>query len=460
MIHQAMAMTCPKVEWDRTQPVPMINEWQAPTEMVLAKKLALEDNEEDSEYDSEATEGHQSQNTAPRNMPRQLFDIIWEGTCEGLRAYIREKPEYLNSQDAEGATPLVLAAKFHHADMVQFLADEPMTDARITTHEGRTVLHFLHSFEMDFNTKLIPLLVGKHANIHHQALSGSPATEGTIFSSGIRCCSILNAIMHGNIGLLETLLTASHQEKASSPCRICELGSNFRRILAVALSIFQAEGAQCLIRHIKEYRKNQPIDFDKIRVWAGQDLVHLHEVPFKSVVIEASDLPESFFRAINYGSKYANALQKTIDLLLWITPNDEGLETMVYSMLTSAVKSNSVDAVQILLQQAKQQGFRKRWWLQGPLDDSPLMLSISYGFRDIYTILLKEDPSILQDYVDVTCWEPLCKHYPTKKARLFAAVLGKPMPEVKRNDWKHRLNVVQRAIWVFVKANHQDKFFL
>lgn len=154
------------------------------------------------------------------------------------------------------------------------------------------------------------------------------------------------------------------------------------------------------------------------------------------------------------------ALEQTIGFLLSVGESDDNLEDMMYSMLKSAVKSNSTDAVKVLLDQAKQRGFRRRWWLRGPVDDSPFMLSLSHGFREVYGILLHEEPTIMQEYAHLPCWEPLCRHQPTKREEYLAALLGRPRPQIAEHEREHKLNLVQRALWIFIRANHQDKFFL
>lgn len=438
----------------------MIDETQTLPPISLKNEEMFQNSDDESFSDSENDEDRQTRAMSPTTMPQELIDILIEGTFEQLQSYIRMNPEHMNAQDAEGATPLVLAAKLHRPEMVEFLAKEPMTDASITTHAGRTVLHFLPSFDNELNIELVPLLVKRHAGLHREALPAPLAGGSAIFSSGIRCCSILNAILHDNILLLKLLLAAAHQEDAQQPCRICDVGSDFRRILAIALSTFQAEGADCLVRHVWDNRKTKDVDFNQIRVWAGRDLLPLHEVPFNSVAIGASDLPESFFRAIHYGGKYSMALEQTISFLLSVSDSDGNFEDMVYSMLKSAVKSNSTDAVKILLDQAKQRGFRRRWWLRGPVDDSPFMLSLSHGFREVYGMFLHEEPTIMQEYAHLPCWEPLCRHQPTKREEYLAALLGRPRPQIAENERKHKLNLVQRALWIFIRANHQDKFFL
>jgi hypothetical protein len=82
----------------------------------------------------------------------------------------------------------------------------------------------------------------------------------------------------------------------------------------------------------------------------------LHKVPFNSLAIAAIDLPESFFRAINYGDKYANALERTICFLL---TTEKDTVSLSYSMLTEAIARYSVDAVNIILREGGKRGFSK-----------------------------------------------------------------------------------------------------
>lgn len=440
-------------EDETNEPVPEIQEPQAENDSTL-----LEESEYEFESDSEYTTDHTARTSALVSMPQKLSDIFGRGNREELQAYLENEPELLNSQDSEGNTPLVLAAKGQHVDMLQFLVSQAHVDASIPNNSEHTVLHFLPALDVGAIKDLVPKLVGKNADINHEALPVSLGTEDTIFTTGIRCCSILNAILHQNMVLLECLLEASHTEEASHACRICEAGSRFRRILAVSLSIFRADALNELLNHLKAHDKMKDIDINSIRVWADQQLLPIHMVPFKSVAIGALDLPESFFRAISFGAGCSEALENTIKFLL---ATQEDKEQLSYLMLTAAVENNSVDAVRFLLREAKARGFPVRWWVKGPLDTCPLMLSISFGFRGAFKLLMEDEPAILQSALHLQCWRGYCYyHRPSWWKRLLGILIGRPAKELPVETRTHRSNQVQRAIWLLVDAKHQDSFFL
>jgi hypothetical protein len=462
-LHLSMGLPCPAASTGflaESQQFPLIEEAQPAVEAEFADKETLQGSDDGFVSDSEGSEAeHHTRVVCVRVMPRELAEIVSEGTCEQLCQYLEQNPEYLNSQDADGETPLVRAARHQQLDMLRLLGDKLGSDASINTRAGRTVLHFLSSFDETSVRELVPPLVRCGADLYHEALPVPSATDGTIFSSGIQCCPILNAILHGNLALLESLLEVAHNDE-SIPCKMCEAGSRFRRTIAISLSIFQAKATKMLVDHVKSHGNGKDIGLKKIRVWAGQDLLPLHKVPFKSVAIGALDLPESFFRAINYGSEYNEAMHQTIDFLLSMEDTAEKVKKLAYTMLIAAVNSNSVDAVRILLDQGRQREFPRRWWLQGPLDDSPFMLSIRHGHREVFRLFLKDEPAILKNHIELACWRKLCIHRPAMYKRYLAMLLGQNKLEVEERERKHKINPAQRAIWLFINSDHQDTFFL
>jgi hypothetical protein len=450
------------------EPVPVIQEPDTENDSTL-----LEECEDELESGSEYTIGHSVRTSAVISMPKKLSDMFGRATQEELQAYFENEPDFLNSQDTEGNTPLILAAKGQHIDLLTFLVSHAHVDASITNNLEQTILHYLPALDVGPIKDLVPKLVGKHADINHEALPAPLGTEDTLFTTGIRCCSILNAILHQNMALLDCLLEASHTEEAGHACRICEAGSRFRRILAVSLSIFHAAALNALLNHMKAHDKIKGIHVSSIQVWANQQLLPIHMLPFKSVAVAALDLPESFFRAISYGPSCSEALENTIKFLL-ATQNDK--ERLSYLMLTAAVENNSVDAVRFLLQEAKARGFPAQWWVKGPLDTCPLMLSISFGFRGAFKLLMEDEPAIFRSALYLKCWlgdpgDPgdlgdlgdlgnHCSHRPSRWKRRWGALIGRPAKDLPVEMRTHRLNQVQRAIWLLVDAKHQDSFFL
>ncbi|KAI1345647.1 hypothetical protein F5Y01DRAFT_320549 [Xylaria sp. FL0043] len=393
-----------------------------------------------------------------RKMPDELFDTIISGTLEALQTYLQGNPEDLNSRDVEGNTLLLLAARRQRVDMLKLLVDQIDLDADIPNRSGHTVLHFLPVFDNATVRDLVPKLVQRRADIHREALAMPLGTEDVVLTPGIRCCSILNAILHGNLTLLECLLEASHAESSISQCQICETASRFRRILAVSLSIFQAGALAMLVAHVRARGNREDVGLETIKVWAGSNLLPLHEVPFDSVAIGALDLPDALFRAMKYGKRYVEALEETIALLLF---TEKHVEALAYSMISEAVESNNREAVRYLLKEGERRQFKKSWWIRGPLDRSPFLRSISLGFREIFKLFLDYDPTVFQRRMEVGCWLPACKHRRKLWDQYRRVLLGHSRQTLlPASEKKHDFNPVKRALWLLIDSNHQDCFFL
>ncbi|KAI1293939.1 hypothetical protein F5Y03DRAFT_326883 [Xylaria venustula] len=415
-----------------------------------------------SDYDSDSDDiiVSQARVATLKKMPSKFRDILDCGTLEALQAYMQDNPEDLNSQDIEGNTPLILAAKRQQVEMLKFLLNQEDVDAGIPNRTGHTVLHFLPTFDDETIQDLVPRLVQRRADLHREALAMPLRSEDVVLVPEIRCCSILNAILHGNLTLLKCLLEASHTEGVNNQCQICEAASRFRRVLAVSLSIFQAGALAILVAHVRDKGNRQNIGLKAIKVWAGSRLLPLHKVPFNSVAIGALDLPDSLFRAMNYGKHYVEALEETITLLL-STETEANVEDLAYSMMTEAVESNNWGAVQFLLREGEKRQFPKSFWMRGPLDRSPFMRSISLGFREIFKLFLEHDPTLLQKRVTIPCWLPLCRHKRKKRDQYTRVLLGHSRDAfLPKSEKKHEFNLVQRALWLLVDSSHQDIFFL
>ncbi|KAI1419578.1 hypothetical protein F5Y12DRAFT_720547 [Xylaria sp. FL1777] len=414
----------------------------------------------ESDYDSETDNMSKSPTNVSKlkKIREELLDILNTGAPQDLQRYLQDNPEDLNGQDVEGNTPLMLTARRQQVDMLKFLLDQPDVDAGIPNRSGHTVLHFLPPFDDETVQEVVPKLAQRRADIHREALAMPLGSEDVVLTPEIRCCSILNAILHGNLTLLKCLLEASHAEGTTSQCQICEAASRFRRILAVSLSLFQAGALATLVAHVKDRGNLQDVGLKTIEVWAGRKLLPLHKVPFNSVAIGALDLPDSLFRAMKYGNQYVEALEETIILLL---STEEDVEDLAYSMMMEAVESNNWEAVRFLLNEGEKRLFNKAWWMRGPLDNSPFMRSISLGFREIFKLFLKHDPTLLQRRSVVNCWLHYCKHNRKVRDRYTRILLGlTKVDQLPKGERKHDFNHVQRALWLLIDSSHQDCYFV
>ncbi|KAI1129158.1 hypothetical protein F5Y10DRAFT_291400 [Nemania abortiva] len=372
-----------------------------------------------------------------KKMPNDLLDILNTGTLQGLQTYLRDNPEGLN----------------------KYLLNQADVDAGVPNRSGHTVLHFLPPFDDETTQQLVSKLAQRRANLQREAQWIPLESKDVVLLPEIRCCSILNAILHGNLTLLRCLLEAAHAEGATSQCHICEAASRFRRILAVSLSIFQAGALAMLIAHVRDRGNLRSIRLKTIKVWDGNKLVPLHKVPFNSVAVRSLDFPDSLFRAINYGRRYARALEDTITFLL---STEETVEDLAYSMITEAVDNNNWEAVRFLLDEGEKRRFIKSWWVRFPLKDSPFMRSISLGFRETFELFLQHDSTILQRIFVLPCCAPYCKMHKRKLwDRYIRVLLGHSeavlLPASERT---HSYNTVQCALLQSINSSHQDSFFI
>ncbi|KAI0502867.1 hypothetical protein F5B22DRAFT_652647 [Xylaria bambusicola] len=387
-------------------------------------------------------------------MPDELLNILNSGTLQDLQGYLKSNPINMNCQDNGGNTPLILAARRQQVNMLEFIVEQEDINAGIWNRSGHTVLHFLPLLDDETVQNLVPKLVERRADLHHEALTIHLTPEDTILTSEIRSCAILNAILYGNMTLLKCLLDACHSQATSGLCHICEGGTQFRRIFAVALSIFQARALTMLVAHVRDHRNQQDIGLKDMKVWAGNKLLPLHVVPFNSVVIGALDLPDLLFRAMKYGKYYTEALENTILLLL---STEDHVENLAYSMMCAAVEGNNLEAVKFLLNEGDKRRFAKLWWVRGPLDTSPFMRSVSLGFREILQSFLEHTPNLLKGLLTVPCWIDGCQdHYNRWWDQPLSLFRPRRLPPVKR---EHDLNPVQMALLILCSSSHQDNFF-
>lgn len=409
----------------------------------------------------ESPSQHPCDTNTTMELPKEVYSLVETGSLTDLQSTLVREPELLNSQDSNGDTLLLLAVRRQRRDLLEFLLSQPKLDASICNNSQRTVLHELTSFDGPTVCRVVPQLLAHNADIYQEALPKASHDMGMSVSLGIRCDSLLNSILHGNLDLLECLVKACHSSNAKIPCQICESGSRFRRTLAISLSIFRADAVELLVEHMKAHREPQNVDFSRLKVWAGQDLLPLHKVPFNSVIITAMDLPDSLFRAMNYGSEYNEFLDRTICFLL-TTVKHENVPSLAYMMLNEAVTKNNTHATACILRWCKSRRFPNRWWLKWPAHTSPFIESIRLGHREVYQMLLEEDPIIFYDYIGLQCSKdcdaPVQSRFRHAIMLLFGPGLNSTPRSMKIHI--HNTNHVETALMAFVQSPHKDMFFL
>lgn len=421
----------------------------------------------DTDLDFSDSEDQPADPVTPVLMSYRTSNLIRSGSDDDLRRLLDEEHMMLNAQDATGNTPLLLAAKGARYEIVELILDQPGVNAGVCNNAGQNVLHYLTGFSDTQIQLLVPRLIERKADPNAEGFSTQQENGSAAFTSGIRSCSILNSILHKNLVLLKCILEAGYSENCVSICRVCEAGSAFRRILAVALSYFQADALEILVAHIKAHKSDQVIELDKIEVWAGHELLPLHKVPFYSVAVTVMDLPESFFRAMYYGANHHNSLRRTIGFLL-----DAGKDvvTLPHSMLRAAVSKNSLDGVNILLDEGKQRSMPSSWWVRhdGTGMESnrryPMDLAIISGFRDIFDVLIQQDSTLFsQKYSQVClardCQRPISRSWRNICGSFLGRLLHAPRA-LPPGQHTHRYNLLKVALETIFVARHQDIYFM
>lgn len=404
----------------------------------------------------------------PAALPDQLKKAILSESLGDILQWIDREPSCIDSRDDDGNTPLLLAASRQRFTVVRYLASLPNVDASTFNKSGQTALHMLVDFEDADVESLVFALVKLGADLGHEALPAPREGGRFLFTTGMRACPIINAILNDKMKLLRHLVEAGHMEESVSVCRICEAGSRFRRVLAVSLSLFRVDALDLIAGHLKQHSKSEILDLTKLEVLAGQSVLPLYEVPFKSVAVVAMDLPESFVRAMIYGKRYLQVLQRTIDFLFSVQgsiPDDEA-EAMSVSTLAAAVMGDSLDAVSFLLDEKTKQWAAKGsplWWIGRyfELGTSPFACAIESGLREIFDRFLTQSGDFLETSVGCRCFKTNC---PCDVQPWYTAVphalLGQAPSPYKPPGHAHPKLIAPRALRIAARSRHQDCYFL
>jgi hypothetical protein len=265
----------------------------------------------------------------------------------------------------------------------------------------------------------------------------------------------LTSIICNRETLLDSLLKAMHSSQSTVKCRICEAGSRFRRIVAIALSTYRASYVDLLVNHIRSYRGDWVVDLGKIEVWFNQALIPLWQIPFRSILVTAIDLPESFFRAMTYGKRYKDALRESMD---FCKRTRAGSDRHLYMMIKESVIANNYDALDHLLSHTKEPDEEFSCHLLGlqraDVPSSPVMLSIRYGSRDMFRRLWESNTNLFKSPFKLLCEDNNCKYCTFKMVPSCLRRRCTVKPE------NHKFNLTHTALSLAVTAAHQDRYFL
>lgn len=188
--------------------------------------------------DSDGSESTQEESLGV--VTEEVISLVMANDTTALSTLIVNKPDLLNSKDREGNTLLVLAARHKRFRLMDFLLDQPNTDASICNLNQESALHVMSNFPGNQVQALVPRLVSKGADPFHEALPVSVDYESSLlnYSARTRCCPIFRSILNGNLVLFQCLLNQAHSNQDILTCSVCKAGSKLRRIVAIALSTF------------------------------------------------------------------------------------------------------------------------------------------------------------------------------------------------------------------------------
>ena len=394
----------------------------------------------DSDSDAESEESH----GVRMLLSRDTINAVTESLSDELDGFIGATPDWYKYQNSYGDSLLALAVRTGNFKIVSTLLDHDSVDASVCNDYQESVLHLISTsnFGHEEIYQLVPKLIARGADPHHETLPARYGNHSMNIAAQLRCCSILSAVLSEDLILLSCLLQSIHGSESSVTCRVCEGGSKLKRIVAIALSTFRAEALRIILDHITKHKGKEGIEIKNIEVWSNQQLIPLWKAPFRSVIIKTMDLPEPLFRAVTYGEKHLDVLNSTLIFLFDHFATDS---KRLYKMLQEAVETNSLDAVDFILEEAEKRSLPTSWWLAVSATEfphNPLLATIRIGSRDLLVRLLDANPRAFREYVPVS-----------------SEIESFPIPS-SRYTKTYYVNVAQICLSIAIVSAHQDQFFL
>jgi hypothetical protein len=397
----------------------------------------------------------------PQSIAGTITTAAASGDFSELRVLVNTHEGAVNFWDKHGNTALITAAHCGRFEALNFLLDQPGIDASICNWYDQTPLHFLNNFPDDEIPVLVDRLVDAGASIDQEAAF---PTEGWGNAPRLipllRSCPVLQAILVDNRLLLQNLLRKVHATSPSSPrCRVCEAGSRYRKMMAVAIMLHRVEIIKILLDHLHECRPSQQTNLQEIEVWYNGELLPVWQLALRGLPAAVADLPGSFCRALMYGESYRDSLAKTLEIIH--DPSKPFLEH-AYQQLQQAVVSGNIDAIDILLSKIRKSEVPNLWlWMvkdRQPLFESPIFLSLRLGYRDAFDKIWLDTGCTLGTGFVEHCRIPKCRtcRLPfdyTEFGDICASLCGV-------GSKNHKVNLAQVALSFASVAAHQDDYFL
>jgi ankyrin repeat protein len=122
-----------------------------------------------------------------RLFAEQIHDLAQKGDLDGVKALIERNPQLVNAKDENGRTPLHLACRGVHVEVVKYLVDK---GADVNAGDSSKTVP-LHSLAVRNNTEAIRLLLAKGAVIDAKDYGGHTALHYAAMSDAADAAALL-----------------------------------------------------------------------------------------------------------------------------------------------------------------------------------------------------------------------------------------------------------------------------
>ena len=402
---------------------------------------------------------HTAMTSDDRRLANEVTMAAATGQLTMLKQLVESEPQSINFQNENGDTALILAARCRRFPELDFLLNQQVIDGSICNWQQQNSLHFLEIFTNEEIKNLVPRFIASGAN-HDQEAASPELAYGSApdLKPRIRADPILQAVMGNNTFLLQQLLEAIHSYSLGRlKCRVCESGSRYRKMVAMAIMLHNVASVELLRKHREEYMREESSSIAAIEVWSDQELLPVWQLALRGRPSSVVDLPESFCRALSHGFDSSKSLCETLQML-W--RQSAPSKSVLYCQLQQSVIVGNIEAIDYIMDEARDRGFQRNWWWAAQeLAQWPVFLSIRLGFRDVFEKLWSIGKEVINGLPVEACSVASCRccrepfDYSTLGS-ILAWVFQWPKHKM------HRINLSQLGLSFATTAGHQDEFFV
>jgi hypothetical protein len=215
----------------------------------------------------------------------------------------------INCQDDAGDTLIICASKNGRLSMIKHLADAG-ADGNICNHANENPLHFIGAFDEEDIPEASRVLYATGASPLTSAVgyTGKLSLDSRPLGKGFPA---LRAIAFNQPAALEFLLRGDSKQ-LDRPS-----GSYVRAMLSIAVLLYDVQMIQILRKHYGTTRAFQELGAAKF--WRNRRLRNIAELcimgPVSANPNWGYDLPDRFWRYINYGADHTRCLDETFEFL-------------------------------------------------------------------------------------------------------------------------------------------------